>query len=94
MGYVQIPDDLKAMVERQVADGRAASEADFIAEAVRLYLGYLGDDRLVAAMAEQADADMAAGRHVTIATADDSEVIHQRTVDRLRTNLAKGAIQG
>jgi len=91
MGYVQIPDDLKAMVDQQVADGHAASEADFIAEAVRLYLGYLEGDRLIAAMADRADADMAAGRYVTIVTPEDSEAVHQRTIERLRANLARTA---
>jgi len=58
---------------------------------MRLYLGYLEGDRLIAAMAERADADMAAGRYVTIATPEDSEAVHQRTIERLRANLARTA---
>ena len=88
MGYVQIPDELKALVDQHIADGHAASEADFITEAVRLYLGYLDDDRPIGAMVERADADMAAGRFVTLVTPDDSEVVHRRTIERLSANLA------
>ncbi len=40
MGYVQSPADLKRLVGQQVAQGRAASEADFIAEPMRLYAEY------------------------------------------------------
>lgn len=34
---VQLPGDLKQVIERQVAKGRASNEADFLAEAVRLF---------------------------------------------------------
>lgn len=36
MGYVQIPDELKALVDQHIADGHAASEADFITDTNRL----------------------------------------------------------
>ena len=44
---VQLPDDLKQVIERQVAKGRASNEADFLAEAVRRYADHLegGRDR-------------------------------------------------
>ena len=94
MSYVALPDDLKSLIERQVAEGRAASEADFVAEAVRLYADYLqsGDD--IAAMVERADADVAAGRYVTVATPGDSEAAHQQMVRHLRAKLAEGAAGG
>ena len=91
MGYVQLPDDLTSLVEQQVADGHAESEAAFVAEAVRLYAGYLQTDRVVVAMVNRADADMAAGRYVNISTLDDAEALHHRTMDRLRGNLASTA---
>ena len=94
MGYVVLPDDLKSLIEQQVAEGRAASEADFVAEAVRLYAGYLQTEEGIAAMVERADADMAARRYVTVATPEDTEAAHQRMVGRLRARLAEGAAEG
>ena len=91
MGYVQLPDDLKSLIEQQVAKGHAASEADFVAEAVRLYAGYLATESEIAAMVERADGDMTAGRYVTVSTPGESEAVHQRILERLRTNLAGDA---
>ena len=85
---VQLPDDLRSVIHRQVAEGRAASEAEYIAQALRLYAGHLDAEDEIADMAEHADADMAAGRHATISTLEDSEALHRRAMDRLRANLA------
>lgn len=87
MGYVQLSNDLKAIVEQQVTDERAASEADFLAEAVRLYAGYLSTDQEIAVLIERTDADMAVGRHVIVSPLEGSEAIHQRTLNRSRTNV-------
>lgn len=94
MGYVQLSDDLKLLIAQQVAEGHVASEADFLAEAVRLYAGYLETGNDVVAMVVRADADMAAGRHVTISTSEDGEAVHRRMVERLRANLARTVTQG
>ena len=94
MGYVQLPDELKAVVARHVAEGRAASEADFLAEAVRLYAGYLETDGEIAAMVARADADAAAGRYVLVSSPEDAEAVHQRTISRLRDTLARSAPRG
>lgn len=91
MGYVQPPDDLSSLVEQQVADGYAESEAALLEEYVRLYAGYLQTDRIVAAMVNRADADMSAGRYVTVSTPDDAGALHHRMMDRLRGNLASTA---
>ena len=37
MSVVQLPDELKQVIDRQVAEGRALSEADFLIEAVQRY---------------------------------------------------------
>lgn len=94
MGYVQLSDDLKLIIAQQVAEGHVASEADFLAEAVRLYAGYLEIRRDVAAVVMRADADMAAGKYMSVSTFEDGEAVHQRTVERLHTNLAKTVTQG
>jgi Arc/MetJ-type ribon-helix-helix transcriptional regulator len=95
---VQLPDELKAAIDRQVAEGRAVSEAEFILEAARRYAEDLeaeADDEIeLAAMVERADADMAAGRFVTVSSKEDSEALHQRMIDRLRANLASGNAWG
>ena len=89
MGYVELPDDVKRLIRQHVAEGRAASEADYIAEAVRLYAGHLETEDEVRAMVERADADMAAGRHVLVSTPDEGEALQRRVVGRLHANLAK-----
>jgi len=87
---VQLSDDLRSVIDRQVTEGRAASEAEYVAEALRLYAGHIEAEDEIADMAERADADMAAGQYITISTMEDSEALHQRAMDRLRTNLADG----
>jgi len=85
---VQLPDDLRSIIDRQVAEGRAASEAEYVAEALRLYADHLDAEDEIAAMVERADAEMASGRFVTISTPEDGDALHQRAMDRLRTSLA------
>lgn len=85
---VQLSDDLRSVIDRQVAKGRAASEAEYVAEALRLYAGHLEAEDEIANTAERADAGMAAGQYITISTMEDSAALHQRTMDRLRANLA------
>ena len=41
MGAVQIPDQLKQIIDRQVAAGRAASEAAYVIDALRAYAGHV-----------------------------------------------------
>ena len=91
MGYVEIPDDLKRLIGQHVAEGRATFEAEFIAEAVRLYAGYLETEGEVMAMVERADADVAAGRYVTVSTPDEGEALQRRMVERLHANLVQTA---
>ena len=89
MGAVLIPDHLKQFIDRQVAEGRAASEADFVADALRAYADHIEAETEIAAMASRADADIEAGRFVTVTGADDSEALHASTMVRLRARLAR-----
>lgn len=91
---VQLPDDLRSVIDRQVAEGRAASEAEYVAEALRFYAGHLEAEDEIADMAERADAEMALGHYVTISSLEDSEALHQRVMDRLRASLANDASAG
>ena len=88
---VQLPDHLKQVIEKQVAKGRASNEADFLAEAVRLYADHLEAEDEIAGMVDRADADMAAGRYVTVATPEDSQALHESAMTRLRSRLAEDA---
>jgi Arc/MetJ-type ribon-helix-helix transcriptional regulator len=63
---VHLPDDLERAIDRQIAEGRASSKADFLAEAARLHADHLDAQDELAKMAERADADVAAGRFAVI----------------------------
>jgi Arc/MetJ-type ribon-helix-helix transcriptional regulator len=89
MGAVQIPDHLKQFIDRQVAEGRAASEADFVADALRAYANHIEAENEIAAMVGRADADMESGHFVTITGADDAEALHASTMSRLRARLPR-----
>jgi Arc/MetJ-type ribon-helix-helix transcriptional regulator len=84
---VQLPDELKSIIDRQVAEGRAASEADYVNEALRFYADLLDSDDEIAGIVERADADIAARRYVTVRTKADSEALHEAAMDRLRMRL-------
>ena len=87
MRAVQIPDHLKQAIDRQVAQGHATSEADYVVNALHAYAEHLDAEIEIAAMAVQADADMASGRFVTATSAEDSEALHASTVTRLRARM-------
>jgi Arc/MetJ-type ribon-helix-helix transcriptional regulator len=85
---VQLPDELKSIIDRHVAEGRAASEAAYVTEALRLYAEFLDSNDEIAEIVERADADIAAGRYVTVKTQADSDALHEAAMDRLRAQLA------
>lgn len=88
---VQLPDDLKQVIDRQVAEGRASSEAEYVVEALRLYADHLDAEDEITAMVERADADVAAGRYVTVVAPEDSQALHEEAMARLRARLAEDA---
>jgi len=88
---VQLPEDLKQIIDRQIAEGRAASEADYVEEALRAYADHLDAEDEVATMVERADADIAAGRYVTVSTPEDGQARHEAAMTRLRARLANDA---
>lgn len=87
--HVQLPDELKTIIDRQVAEGRAGSREEFIAAALRLYADHLDAEDEVAAMVGRADEDLAAGRFVTVTTDEDAERLHEAAMARLRARLAE-----
>jgi Arc/MetJ-type ribon-helix-helix transcriptional regulator len=90
MGTMQVhrPDHIQSVIDRHIAEGRAASKADRIVEALRLYADHPEVEDEIAGMAKRAEADMAAVRYVTVATPEDSEALHQAAMARLRARLA------
>ncbi len=67
MSAVQIPDDLKQVIDRQVAEGHAASVAEFLDAAVRRYaLELEADDAEMAAAAKQGLSALRRGDYTTV----------------------------
>lgn len=85
---VQLPEQLQQIVEREVAEGRVASQSEFLVEAVRRFAEDLALEDEIAAEAAAGIADAEAGRFVTVATAEDAAALHERTMARLRARLA------
>jgi Arc/MetJ-type ribon-helix-helix transcriptional regulator len=85
---VQLPAHLKEIVDRQVAAGRAASEADYVADALLAYSDHLDVSDDIAEMVQRADVDMGAGRFVTVSTPSDSHELHEAIMARLRERMA------
>jgi len=89
MGIVQLPDELQRMIERAVAEGRAASPAAFLEEAVmRLVEEAHSEEEEVVAAVQVGIADIEAGRYTTVVNAEDERVLHDRMMARLRAHLA------
>ena len=90
MIQVQLPEDLKALIERQVADGRVENESAFFLEAARRFMDDLALEDEIVAEAEAGIADIEAGRFVLISSAEDLEALREKTMARLREQLASG----
>jgi Arc/MetJ-type ribon-helix-helix transcriptional regulator len=91
MGAVQLPDELKRAIDRQVEQGRATSAAAFVEAAVlRLLEDTQAEEDDIQGAAEAGTADIAAGGYVTVATSEDSRILHERMMARLRESLGAG----
>ena len=91
MSLVQLPDELQQVIERVVAEGRAASQAAFLEEAVRRLVDEAGaeEDELRRTV-EAGAADAQAGRHTMVAGPDDERRLHDALMARLRGRLSAG----
>jgi Arc/MetJ-type ribon-helix-helix transcriptional regulator len=85
---VQLPEQLQQVVDREIAEGRVASESEFLVEAARRFAEDLALEDEIVSEAEAGIADLEAGRFVTIATSVDAAALHERTMARLRSRLA------
>jgi len=85
---VQLPDHIKEAIDRQVAEGRVASESEFLIEAARRYAEDLEVEGDILTEAKAGIADAEAGRYLTISGPEDAEAHHKETMARLRERLA------
>jgi Arc/MetJ-type ribon-helix-helix transcriptional regulator len=85
---VQVSDDLKSIIDRQVAEGHAASDVDFVREATLRYAEHLDAEEELVAIAEAGIAASEAGDYILIETNADAEAQFQKTMARVRANLA------
>ena len=85
---VQLPEELKSFVDRQIAEGRVASEAEFFVEAARRFIADLAAEDAIVSEAVAGIADAEAGRYISISSPGDVEALHERTMARLRDRLA------
>jgi Arc/MetJ-type ribon-helix-helix transcriptional regulator len=85
---VQLPEQLQQVVDRQVAEGRVASQSEFLLEAARRFAEDLAIEHEIVSEAKAGIADAEAGRFVTVATPADAANLHERTMSRLRSRLA------
>ena len=91
MGAIQLPDELQHVIDQQVSEGRAASPAAFLQEAVmRLVEEARAEEADIRAAAEAGIADMEAGRCVTVSTPEDTNLMQERMMMRLRARLTTG----
>jgi Arc/MetJ-type ribon-helix-helix transcriptional regulator len=88
MGVVHLPDHLRQVIERHVAEGRVESEAAYLEQAICRYAEDLEADDEIAAAAEAGIIDADAGRYVTITSPQDTEALHRNAMARLRKRLA------
>lgn len=84
MRTVRISDEVKDIVDRLVATGVAASETDFVEEAVRRYAEDVyaedveDDETALIAAAEEGMAAIQRGDYVTISGPDDLAALEER----------------
>ena len=91
MGAVQLPDELERMIQRQVAEGRAASPVAFLEEAVRRLVDETRtEEDEVGRVIEVGIADIEAGRYTTVATRGDEQLLQERLMAKLRAGLEAG----
>lgn len=90
MSAVQIPDHLKQVIDRQVAEGRAASAAEFLEAAVHRYAEDLeAEEGEIIAGAQEGLAALKRGDYATIASPQDRDMLWERVGNRSRLRLAE-----
>ncbi len=94
--HVPLPDDLKSVIDRRVAEGRAESDADFLRLAARFYAEELdaedrSEDDDLTSVALAGIADVEGGHYTLIATDADAEAVRSRIMTAVRAGLAEAS---
>ena len=85
---VSLPEEIQAVIDRQVTAGRVESAGAYLVEAAHRFAEDLAAEDEIASEAQAGIADAEAGRYVTIATPGDAEAWHEQMMARLRDRLA------
>ncbi len=89
MGAIRLTDELQHAIDRQVAEGRAASAAAFVEEAVlRLIEEARLEEAEITQVAQNGIADIEAGRFTMVRNPEDARRAHERWMARLSHGLA------
>ena len=81
---VHLSDDLKTLIDRQIAPGLAAPEADYLQIAIQRYAADLDVEASLETIAQAGIADIEAGHYALLETEADIEALHQRIIRRVR----------
>lgn len=93
MGVVLLSDELQRLIEQQVVEGRAASAAAFLAEAVMRLVDEAGaEEEAIRQASDAGSADVVAGRYTTVATPADGQALRERLIARLQAG--RGLVEG
>ena len=85
--HLRLPEEIQEIIDRTVAAGRVESADAYLVEAARRFAEELEIEDEIVAEAQAGIADAEAGRYVTIATPEDAETLHERTMARVRGRL-------
>jgi len=91
VGIVQVslPDALKSLIERQVAEGRGARDLDaYLTEAARRFAEDVELEGDLVAEAKAGIADLEEGRYRLVETREDLARMEKGVLDRVRARLA------
>lgn len=82
--HLRLPEEIQEIIDRTVAAGRVESADAYLVEAARRFAEELEIEDEMIDEAQAGIADAEGGRYVTIATPEDAETLHERTMARVR----------
>ena len=85
---VRLPDEIQAIIDRQIAAGRVKSADAYLVEAARRFAADIEAEDEIVAEANVGTADAEAGISVTITTPGAAEAWHEQMMARVRDRLA------
>jgi Arc/MetJ-type ribon-helix-helix transcriptional regulator len=90
MPIIHVPDEVKEIIDRHVAEGSAASEADFVSEAVLRHADHLEYDEgeIIAAAWEGLDA-MRRGEYTTVDSPEAQRAFWDQIALDVKQEVAK-----